>query len=146
MWVPLMVFAFLFGLSMDYEVFILTRIREAYDRTGNARQAVTEGLGRTGRLVTSAAAILMLSFVSMSTSSMTDLKILATGLGSGILVDAVIVRCLLVPAMVALFGTANWWLPAPLARLLRVPASPAPAVAPAHAAQPDRDRVLVGAP
>jgi putative drug exporter of the RND superfamily len=132
MWVPLMVFAFLFGLSMDYEVFILTRIREAYDRTGSAREAVTEGLGRTGRLVTSAAAILMLSFLSMSTSSMTDLKILATGLGAGILVDAVVIRCLLVPAMVALFGKANWWLPAPLARLLRIPASaPAPAPAPA---------------
>ncbi|MBV9383546.1 MAG: MMPL family transporter [Streptosporangiaceae bacterium] len=125
MWVPLMVFAFLFGLSMDYEVFILTRIREAYDRTGSAREAVTEGLGRTGRLVTSAAAILMLSFVSMSTSSMTDLKILATGLGAGILVDAVVIRCLLVPAMVALFGKANWWLPAPLGRLLRIPAGPA---------------------
>jgi RND superfamily putative drug exporter len=120
MWVPLMVFAFLFGLSMDYEVFILTRIREAYDRTGSAREAVIEGLGRTGRLVTSAAAILMLSFVSMSTASMTDLKILATGLGAGILVDAVVVRCLLVPAMVALFGRANWWLPAPLASLLRI--------------------------
>ncbi|HEX6523765.1 MAG TPA: MMPL family transporter, partial [Streptosporangiaceae bacterium] len=123
MWVPLMVFAFLFGLSMDYEVFILSRIREAYDSTGSARSAVVTGLGRTGRLVTSAAAILMLSFVSMSTSSMTDLKILATGLGAGILVDAVVVRCLLVPAMVALFGKANWWLPAWLARLLRVPAS-----------------------
>jgi RND superfamily putative drug exporter len=88
----------------------------------------------------------MLSFVSMSTSSMTDLKILATGLGAGILVDAVIVRCLLVPAMVALFGSANWWLPAPLARLLRVPASTAPAAPPASAARPDRDRVLVDAP
>jgi RND superfamily putative drug exporter len=122
MWVPLMVFAFLFGLSMDYEVFILTRIREAYDASGDARHAVTEGLGRTGRLVTSAAAILMLSFLSMSTGPQTDLKILATGLGAGILIDAVVVRCLLVPAMVALFGRANWWLPAPLARLLRVPA------------------------
>ena len=121
MWVPLMVFAFLFGLSMDYEVFILSRIREAYDRTGSAREAVIEGLGRTGRLVTGAAAILMLSFVSMATNSMTDLKILATGLGVGIFVDAVVVRCLLVPAMVALFGPANWWLPAPLGRLLRVP-------------------------
>jgi len=67
----------------------------------------------------------MLSFVSMSTSSMTDLKILATGLGAGILIDAVVVRCLLVPAMVALFGRANWWLPAPLARVLRVRASAA---------------------
>jgi putative drug exporter of the RND superfamily len=142
MWVPLMVFAFLFGLSMDYEVFILSRIREEYDATGSARSAVVAGLGRTGRLVTSAAAILMLSFVSMSTSSQTDLKILATGLGAGILVDAVVVRCLLVPAMVALFGRANWWLPTGLARALRVPASAAtvvPAAAPdglAAAARP----------
>jgi RND superfamily putative drug exporter len=131
MWVPLMVFAFLFGLSMDYEVFILSRIRETYDAGGDARQAVTEGLGRTGRLVTSAAAILMLGFLSMSTGPDTDLKVLATGLGAGILIDAVIIRCLLVPAMVALFGRANWWLPGPLARLLRVPVSTAaqPAVA-----------------
>ncbi|HEX4660978.1 MAG TPA: MMPL family transporter, partial [Streptosporangiaceae bacterium] len=146
MWVPLMVFAFLFGLSMDYEVFILSRIREAYDTSGDPRQAVTEGLGRTGRLVTSAAAILMLSFLSMSTGPQTDLKILATGLGAGILIDAVVVRCLLVPALVALFGKASWWLPAPLASLLRVPASPLPATAsPAHAPLPDPDRVLVGA-
>jgi RND superfamily putative drug exporter len=127
MWVPLMVFAFLFGLSMDYEVFILTRIREAYDRSGDARHAVVEGLGRTGRLVTSAAAILMLSFLSMSTGPQTDLKILATGLGAGILIDAVVVRCLLVPALVALFGKANWWLPSPLARVLRIPAPAGPA-------------------
>ena len=129
MWVPLMVFAFLFGLSMDYEVFILTRVREAYDRSGDARHAVVEGLGRTGRLVTSAAAILMLSFLSMSTGPQTDLKILATGLGAGILIDAVVVRCLLVPAMVALFGRANWWLPSWLARVLRIPAPAAPRLA-----------------
>jgi RND superfamily putative drug exporter len=133
MWVPLMVFAFLFGLSMDYEVFILTRIREAYDTTGDARHAVTEGLGRTGRLVTSAAAILMLSFLSLSTGPQTDLKILATGLGAGILIDAVIIRCLLVPAMVALFGRANWWLPAPMGRLLRVPTPARPGRIPAIA-------------
>ncbi len=138
MWVPLMVFAFLFGLSMDYEVFILARIREAYDRHGDARTAVTEGLGRTGRLVTSAAAILMLSFLSMSTGPQTDLKILATGLGAGILIDAVVVRCLLVPAMVALFGRANWWLPAPLARLLRVPPSASRPVVLASHAEPAR--------
>jgi putative drug exporter of the RND superfamily len=126
-WVPLMVFAFLFGLSMDYEVFILTRIREEYDAAGDARQAVVTGLGRTGRLVTGAAAILMLSFVAMSTGPMTDLKILATGLGTGILVDAVVVRCLLVPAMVALFGRANWWLPGWLGKALRIPAHAAPA-------------------
>jgi putative drug exporter of the RND superfamily len=129
MWVPLMVFAFLFGLSMDYEVFILTRVREEYDASGSARTAVVQGLGRTGRLVTSAAAILMLGFVSMSTSGQTDLKILATGLGAGILVDAVVVRCLLVPAMVALFGRANWWLPAWAARLLRVRNAQVPATA-----------------
>ncbi len=127
MWVPLMVFAFLYGLSMDYEVFILTRVREAYDATASARTAVVEGLGRTGRLVTSAAAILLLGFVSMSTAGQTDLKILATGLGAGIVVDAVVVRCLLVPAMVALFGRANWWLPAWAARLLRLPAAAVPA-------------------
>ena len=136
MWVPLMVFAFLFGLSMDYEVFILTRIREAYDASGDARHAVTEGLGRTGRLVTSAAAILMLSFLSMSTGPQTDLKILATGLGAGILIDAVIIRCLLVPAMVALFGRANWWLPARLARLLRVPEVEPAQLAPMHQGPP----------
>jgi RND superfamily putative drug exporter len=138
MWVPLMVFAFLFGLSMDYEVFILSRIREAYDASGDPRQAVTEGLGRTGRLVTSAAAILMLSFLSMSTGPQTDLKILATGLGAGILIDAVVIRCLLVPAMVALFGRANWWLPGWLARLLRVADA-----SPAAVAGPDADGNLV---
>jgi putative drug exporter of the RND superfamily len=142
MWVPLMVFAFLFGLSMDYEVFILTRIREVYDTTGDARQAVTEGLGRTGRLVTSAAAILMLSFVSMSTGPQTDLKILATGLGAGILIDAVVIRCLLVPAMVALFGRANWWLPAPMARLLRVAATTRPAAVSAGQAPAEPAPVL----
>jgi RND superfamily putative drug exporter len=135
MWVPLMVFAFLFGLSMDYEVFILSRVREAYDASRDARTAVVTGLGRTGRLVTSAAAILLLGFVSLSTSGQTDLKILATGLGAGILVDAVVVRCLLLPAMVAIFGRANWWLPAWAARLLRVP-DPAAAIAPPSAAAP----------
>jgi putative drug exporter of the RND superfamily len=143
MWVPLMVFAFLFGLSMDYEVFILSRVREAYDRSGDARHAVVEGLGRTGRLVTSAAAILMLSFLSMSTGPQTDLKILATGLGAGILVDAVVVRCLLVPAMVALFGRANWWLPSRLARVLRIPAPAGAALEPADAEAAEAEDLMV---
>jgi RND superfamily putative drug exporter len=124
MWVPVMVFAFLFGLSMDYEVFILARMREAYDRTGDTRTAVVEGIGRTGRLVSSAALILVLSFLAMSTGPMTDVKVLATGLGAGILVDATLIRCLLVPALVSLFGAYNWWLPAWAARLLRVAPSP----------------------
>jgi RND superfamily putative drug exporter len=124
-WVPLFVFAFLFGLSMDYEVFILARIREGYDRSGSTATATVEGVARTGRLVTSAALILAFAFLAMSTGPATDMKILATGLGAGILVDAFVVRTLLVPALVALIGRWNWWLPVPLARLLRVaPSAP----------------------
>jgi RND superfamily putative drug exporter len=121
--VPLMVFAFLFGLSMDYEVFILSRIREEYDARRDTTAAIVEGLGRTGRLVTSAALILALSFFALSQAPDTDLKILATGLGAGILLDATIVRALLVPALLSLFGKYNWWLPDRVARLLRVPPS-----------------------
>ncbi len=128
MWVPVMVFAFLFGLSMDYEVFILARMRESYDRAGDTRAAVVEGIGRTGRLVTSAALILVLSFLAMSTGPDTDIKILATGLGAGILVDATLIRCLLVPAFVSLFGAYNWWLPAWAARLLHTTPSPLHAI------------------
>jgi len=123
-WVPIMVFAFLFGLSMDYEVFILTRMREEYDRTGSTEQAVITGIGRTGRLVTSAALILFLGFLSMSTGPSTDVKVLATGLGAGILLDAIVVRSLLVPALVGVLGRWNWWLPAWPARALRVAPSP----------------------
>jgi RND superfamily putative drug exporter len=122
-WVPLMVFAFLFGLSMDYEVFLLARMREAYDDGHNTDAAVITGLSRTGRLVTAAALILCLSFLSMSTAPAVDVRVLATGLGAGILVDATVVRCLLVPALVSLFGRWNWWLPGRAARLLRVPPS-----------------------
>jgi RND superfamily putative drug exporter len=124
-WIPLMVFAFLFGLSMDYEVFILARVREEYDRTGATDAAVTEGLGRTGRLITSAALILFLAFASLASAPNTDVKVLATGLGFGILLDATIVRALLLPALVSLLGRWNWWLPAPLARLMRLPTGPA---------------------
>ena len=119
-WLPLMVFAFLYGLSMDYEVFILARMREAYDRSGSTETAVVEGIGRTGRLVTSAALILFLGFVAMATAPDTSVKMIATGLGAGILLDATVVRALLVPAAVSLFGRWNWWLPRPVARALRV--------------------------
>jgi RND superfamily putative drug exporter len=119
-WMPLMIFAFLFGLSMDYEVFILARMREEYDRTGSTDAAVITGIGRTGRLVTSAALILFLAFVSMAASPGTDLKMFATGLGAGILLDATIIRALIVPAVISLMGRWNWWLPAWPARLLRV--------------------------
>src|ERR1019366_7317389 len=119
-WIPLMVFAFLFGLSMDYEVFILTRVREEYDRTGDTKQAVVEGIGRTGRLVTSAALILFLAFASLASAPDTDIKVLATGLGIGILLDATIIRALLVPSLIVLFGKWNWWFPERLSRFLRV--------------------------
>jgi RND superfamily putative drug exporter len=125
--VPLFVFAFLFGLSMDYEVFLLARMREAYDRTGSTTQAVVEGVGRTGRLVTSAALILFLAFASLAGASDTVTKIFATGLGAGILLDAIVVRSVLVPALVSLLGRWNWWLPTWAARPLRVAASGAPA-------------------
>jgi RND superfamily putative drug exporter len=126
-WIPLMIFAFLFGLSMDYEVFILARMREEYDDTGSTDDAVVRGIGRTGRLVTSAALILFLAFVSMASGPETDIKVFATGLAAGILLDATVIRALLVPAVVSLFGRWNWWLPAWAARWLRVAPSPAPA-------------------
>lgn len=119
-WIPISIFAFLFGLSMDYEVFILVRMREEYDARGSTTEAVVEGLGRTGRLVTSAALILFLAFASLASAPLTDIKVLATGLGVGILLDATVVRALLVPALVTLFGGANWWMPRRLARVLRI--------------------------
>lgn len=126
-WVPTMVFAFLFGLSMDYEVFILARMREEYDRSGSTSLAVIEGIGRTGRLVTSAALILFFAFASMALSGFTDLKVLATGLGVGILLDATLVRAFLLPALVSLFGEWNWWMPQWLATILRTEVPPKPA-------------------
>ncbi|MCW2607219.1 MAG: conserved rane protein of unknown function, partial [Frankiales bacterium] len=123
-WLPVLIFAFLFGLSMDYEVFILARMREEYDRSGSTRTAVVEGLGRTGRLVTCAALILFLAFMALASAPGTDIKVLATALGVGILIDATIVRALMVPALVSLLGEWNWWLPAWLARPLRVAPSP----------------------
>ena len=121
---PIVVFAFLFGISMDYQVFIISRMREAYDRTGSTETAVVEGVGRTGRLVTSAALILGLAFVAFSAQPGTEAKIFATALGGGILLDATLIRGVLAPAVVALLGRWNWWLPGWAARLLRVEPSP----------------------
>jgi RND superfamily putative drug exporter len=123
-WLPVVIFAFLFGLSMDYEVFILARMREEYDRTGDTSTAIITGIGRTGRLVTSAALILFFAFSALATSPGTDVKVLGTALGVGILIDATIVRALLVPALVGLLGRWNWWLPSWLARILFVEPSP----------------------
>ncbi|MGH3072351.1 MAG: MMPL family transporter [Gaiellaceae bacterium] len=117
---PIVIFAFLFGVSMDYQVFIISRMREAYDRPGSTETAVVEGIGRTGRLVTSAALILGLSFVAFGAQPSTEAKIFATALGGGILLDATIIRGILAPAVVALLGRWNWWLPDWAARILRV--------------------------
>jgi RND superfamily putative drug exporter len=125
-WIPLIVFAFLYGLSMDYEVFILARVREEYDKTRDTDEAVVFGLARTGRLVTSAALILFLAFAALASGPETDVKVLATGLAAGILLDATVVRAVLVPALVSLFGRWNWWLPPSIARVLRVRPSPEP--------------------
>ncbi len=118
-WIPLMIFAFLYGLSMDYEVFMLTRMREAYDETGDTVMAVSLGLARTGKLVTSAALVLMFAFFVLSTSPGTDIKQFGIGLAAGIIFDATVIRALLVPAIMRLMGRWNWWLPARAARLLR---------------------------
>jgi RND superfamily putative drug exporter len=117
--VPILVFAFLFGLSMDYEVFVLSRMREEYDNTHSTNQAVVNALARTGRLVTSAAVILCISFASITLTPNVDIKVLAFGLAAGILLDAVVIRSLLVPALVTLFGRWNWWMPDRLGRILR---------------------------
>jgi RND superfamily putative drug exporter len=110
-WIPLMVFAFLFGLSMDYEVFMLTRMREAYDETGSTEKAIELGLARTGKLVTSAALILMFAFLVLSSSPGFEIKEFAIGLAAGIIFDATVIRALLVPALMRLLGRANWWMP-----------------------------------
>jgi putative drug exporter of the RND superfamily len=129
-WIPLMIFAFLYGLSMDYEVFMLTRMREAYDETGETRSAIQLGLARTGKLVTSAALVLMFAFFVLSTSPGTDIKQFGIGLAAGIIFDATVIRALLVPALVRLMGRWNWWLPHWAARPLRTRASaPAPEAA-----------------
>ena len=121
-WIPLMIFAFLFGLSMDYEVFMLTRMREAFDETGDTRRAIELGLARTGKLVTSAALILMFAFLVLSSSPGFEIKEFAIGLAAGIIFDATVIRALLVPALMRLLGQWNWRLPHWTRRVLRLPA------------------------
>jgi RND superfamily putative drug exporter len=123
---PLLIFGFLFGVSMDYEVFILTRIREGYERTGSTREGIIEGVARTGRLVTSAAIILFFALASLSTAKDVTVREIAAGMAAGVVLDAIVVRMLLVPALVSLLGDLNWWLPPRAARLLFIrPAEPA---------------------
>jgi RND superfamily putative drug exporter len=119
--VPILIFGFLFGISMDYEVFILSRVREGYERTGSTHDGLVEGVSHTGRLVTSAALILFFALASLSSGNDPTVRELAAGLAAGVLLDAIVVRMLLLPALVSLFGRANWWMPDRAARLLRLP-------------------------
>jgi RND superfamily putative drug exporter len=116
--VPLLMFAILFGLSMDYEVFLLTQIREHYTAHGDARRAVVEGLANTGRVITSAAAIMVCVFTSFVLSGDPVVKEFGVGLAVAIAIDATLVRCLLVPAIMVLAGRRMWWLPGWLDRIL----------------------------
>ena len=117
-WMPILMFAILFGLSMDYEVFLLARIREDYDRTGDARGSVARGLAATSGVITAAAAIMVLVFLGFATEISTLVKMLGFGLGVAILLDATVVRLVLVPATMSLLGERNWWTPAWLDRVL----------------------------
>ncbi|HXR31874.1 MAG TPA: MMPL family transporter, partial [Solirubrobacterales bacterium] len=116
--VPLLMFAILFGLSMDYEVFLLTQMREHYKQSGDARQAVIEGLANTGRVITSAAAIMVCVFTSFVLNGNPLVKEFGVGLAVAIAIDATLVRCLLVPAIMVLLGKRAWWLPSLLGRLV----------------------------
>jgi len=117
-WVPMFLFVILFGLSMDYEVFLLSRIREEYDATGDNAASVARGLARTARVITAAAAIMVVVFLSFVLGADVAVKQIGLGLAVAVLIDATLVRMVLVPAVMELLGKANWWLPAPLARIL----------------------------
>ena len=117
-WVPMMLFAVVFGLSMDYEVFLLSRIREEWRRTGDSRTSVADGLAATAKVITAAAAIMVVVFGSFMLEFERTMKMMGTGLAVAILFDATIVRMVLVPATMELLGDRNWWLPRWLDRIL----------------------------
>src|SRR5438067_6060266 len=119
-WVPMMLFTVLFGLSMDYEVFLLSRVREEYLVGGDNGTAVADGLASTARVITAAAAIMIAVFLSFVLGDLRVLKLMGLGLATAIFVDATIVRMVLVPATMELLGQANWWLPKWLGRVLPV--------------------------
>ena len=117
-WAPMMLFAIVFGLSMDYEVFLLSSIREEYDRTGDNSGAVVQGLSSTARVITAAAAIMVCVFGSFVVADVRALKLIGLGLAVAVLIDATLVRMVLVPATMELLGDRNWWLPRWLDRVL----------------------------
>jgi trehalose monomycolate/heme transporter len=148
---PILMLAILFGLSMDYEVFLLSRVREQWDATGDNTAAVATGVQRTGGIITSAALLLLIVIGAFSTSGITFIKMIGVGMVVAIVVDATLVRLLLVPATMRLLGRANWWAPGPLRRawerfgLRESDGDPAPAVIPAQPGpdEPDRSPVSV---
>lgn len=110
-WIPLFLFAVLFGLSMDYHVFLLSRIRESYDATGITRTAIAAGLSRTGSLITGAALIMLAVFSGFALGDLAEFCQMGFGLGAAVIIDATLVRTVLVPAVMALLGRKNWYLP-----------------------------------
>ena len=138
-WVPMMLFAIVFGLSMDYEVFLLSRIKEEYDRTHDNADAVAAGLAKTARLITAAAAIMICVFGSFVLSDLRVLKLIGFGLAFAVFIDATIVRLLLVPATMELLGDRNWWFPKWLEWLPRVnvEGTPDPALAEPETREPE---------
>jgi RND superfamily putative drug exporter len=117
-WIPLMLFTILFGLSMDYEVFLLSRIREEWRRTGDNATSVADGLAQTGRIITAAAAIMVCVFASFVLGDQRVLKVFGLGLATAVFVDATLVRMVLVPSTMELLGKANWWFPRWLDRIV----------------------------
>ena len=123
-WVLIFLFAILFGLSMDYELFLVSRMREARETGATNEEGIVEGLAHTGGVVSAAAIIFLAAISGFVTGHFAGLQQLGIGLGVGVLVDATIIRGLLLPSAMVLLGRWNWWLPAPVARLLKTKASP----------------------
>ena len=116
LWMPVLILIFAFGLSMDYEVFLLSRIKEVHDETGDNDLAVAVGMQRSGKIITSAALLIVIVFIGFAAGEVLAIKQLGVGLAIAVIIDATLVRCLLVPATMKLLGERNWWAPAPLRR------------------------------
>ena len=139
-WVPMMLFAIVFGLSMDYEVFLLSRMREEYDRTGNNATAVADGLAATARVITAAALIMILVFSAFVLGDDRAIKLFGFGLAVAVFLDATIVRLILVPATMELLGDRNWWIPKWLDRILPACTSSRPRISTPSCASSTRRR------
>jgi RND superfamily putative drug exporter len=140
-WLPLFLFVILFGLSMDYHVFVLSRMREGYDRGLRTRQAVADGIAGTAGVITSAAVVMVAVFSLFATMPLVSMKQAGFGLATAVLIDATVIRAVLLPAVMALLGERNWYLPRWLNWLPKLPHSPVDdAPAPAVAGEPTEDR------